>query len=80
MVQENLIKLCVPDFLGKYFFPQNWENGPKIEQKYGFWNLKINLVANFPRISSIMKIYIICCVAVQIFYLEKMFFLRYMPK
>ena len=27
-----------------------------------------------------MKIYIICCVPVQIFYLRKMLFLRYRPK
>ena len=44
-----------------------------------FFAQKIGEVDNFPWISSIMKIYIISCVPVQIFYFEKMLFLRYRP-
>ena len=71
MVLKNLMKLCMPDFLGKAFLPQKLGNGPKIGQKLGFLNLKKSLVINFPWICSIMKIYIICCVPVQTFYWEK---------
>ena len=49
MVLESHVKLCVTevDFLGKIFFcPQNWENGPKMDQKQGFLNLLENLVIN----------------------------------
>ena len=44
MVLENLIKLCVPDFLGKYFLPHKIG---EIGQKWGFLNLKKNFVINF---------------------------------
>ena len=46
---ETHIKLCVakPDFLGKFFCPQNWENGSKKGQKQGFLNLLEDLVINF---------------------------------
>ena len=43
-------------------------------------NFKKNLVINFPLICPIMKMYIICCVPVQIFCLEKVLFHRYRPK
>ena len=81
MVLENFIKLLLPDSVGKLFLPlNNGEVGQK-EAKYGvFLNLKKNLVINFPRICSIMKIYIICCVPIQILYLGKMLFLRDRPK
>ena len=69
-----------PDFLGKKFCPQNWENGPKIGQKQGFLNLLKNLVIDFYWICSIMKTYIICCVPVQIPCLWEFFFVRYGPK
>ena len=59
--------------------PKAGEMG-KNSPKTGFLNLQKNLVINFPRICSIMKIYIIYCVPVQIFYLRKMLFLRYRPK
>ena len=40
MVLEIHMKLCVtePDFPEKFFFcPKNWENGPKMGQKQGFF-------------------------------------------
>ena len=45
MVLETHIKLCVTkvDFPGKFFLTQNWENGPKMDQKQGFFNLLENL-------------------------------------
>ena len=43
-------------------------------------NFKKNLVINFPLICPIMKMYIICCVPVQIFCLEKVLFHRYRPE
>ena len=74
MVLNTLIKLCVtePDFLGNYFCRKNWGNGPKV----GFLNLKKNSVINFYWISSI--IFVIYYVDVQILYLRKILFLRYM--
>ena len=82
MVLETHMKLGMtqPDFLGKIFFASNWEKGPKMVQKQGFFNLLENLVINFYWIWSIMEIYIICCVPAQIPYLEKFLFLRYGPK
>ena len=84
MVLESHVKLCMrePDFLEKNFFcsPKlgKWaQNGPKTGF---FFNLLENLVTNFYRLWSIMKIYIICCVAAQIPYLRKFLFLRYGPK
>ena len=49
MVLETHMKLCVtePDFPGKMFFLQNWENGPKIGQKQSFLDLLENLDINF---------------------------------
>ena len=31
----------------KFFLPENWEKGPKMGQKQGFFNLLENLVINF---------------------------------
>ena len=64
----------------KIFLPQNWEKGPKMGQKQGFFNLLENLVINFYWIWYIMEIYIICCVPTQNPYLEIFLFLRYGPK
>ena len=52
MVLESHVKLFVtePDFLGKFFYPQNWENQPKMGQKQGFLNLLENLVIHFYQI------------------------------
>ena len=49
MVLETHMKLCVtePDFLGKKFLPQNWEKGPKMDPKQGFFNSLENLAVNF---------------------------------
>ena len=49
MVLEAYMKLCMtePDFLEIFFFPKNWENGPKMDQKQGFLNLLKNLVIDF---------------------------------
>ena len=87
MVLEIHMKLHVtePDFLENAPPPpkkkkQQRENGPKMGQKQGFLNLLKNLVINFYYICSIMKIYIICCLPVQIPYLGKFLFLRYGPK
>ena len=83
MVLESHVKLCVrePNFLEKNFFcPLNWGNGPKMAPKQVFFNLLGNLLTNFYRLWSIMKIYIICCVAAQIPYLRKCLFLRYGAK
>ena len=46
---ETHMKLFVtePDFPGKFFLPQKWENGPKIGLKQGFFNLLENLFINF---------------------------------
>ena len=49
-------------------------------QKQGFFNILKDFVINIYWICSIMKIYIICCVPVQIPYLGKFWFLRYGPK
>ena len=37
---ETRVKLLVtePDFLGKKICPQDWESGPKMDQKQGFLN------------------------------------------
>ena len=82
MVPESHVKLCVTEeeFLGNFFLPQKLGNGPKMDQKQGFFNLLENLVINFYWIWSIMKIYIICCVPAQIPYLGKFLFQRYGPK
>ena len=68
-----------PDF-PEFFFPKNWENGPKMDQKQVFLNLLKSFINNFYWICSIMKIYIICCVLVQVSYLGKFWFRRYGPK
>ena len=49
-------------------------------QKHGFLNLFEKLVFNFYLISSIMKIYIICCSPAQIPYFGKFLLQRYKPK
>ena len=76
--------LCVTelDFLKKKFFfwSQNWEKGPKMSQKQNFLNLLKNLVINIYWIYSIMKKYLVFCVAAQVPYLGKFLFLRYGPK
>ena len=81
IVLESRLKLCMTElnFLENIFFPQNWENGPKIWQKQGFLNLLKNLVINFFWICSVMKIFI-CCVPAQISYLGKFLFLIYGAK
>ena len=63
-------------FLEKIFCLQNWENGPKMGQKQGFFNLLRNFFINLYWTHSIMKIYI-CCVPAKISYLGKFLFLRY---
>ena len=76
MVVESLPKFCVtkPDFLRKTFLaPKIWEKGQKYA-KNSFLKLKKNLVINFPRICSIMKIYVIFCVPGQLLYWEKSYF------
>ena len=60
--------------------PQHFENGPKMGQKQGFFNLLRNLVIKFYWTICIMKIYIICCVPAQIPHLGKFLCLRYGPK
>ena len=55
----------------KKICPQNWENGPKMGQKQGFWNLLKNLVINFYWICYKMKMYIICCVPAPVPYFRK---------
>ena len=56
-------------FSGKIFFlTKNWEKGPKMDQKQGFFNLLENLVINFYWIWSIVEIYIIYCVPAEIPY------------
>ena len=49
LVLETHIKLCMtePDFLDNFFLTQNLENGPKMGQKQGFFNLLKDLVINF---------------------------------
>ena len=57
MVLETHMKLCVtePNFPGKFFCPKNWENGPKMGQKTGFfefigkfsYQFFLNVVYNF---------------------------------
>ena len=62
MVLETRMKLCMtePDFPEKYFCPQNYENGPKMDQEQGFLNFLKKLIINFYCICSIIKICIIC--------------------
>ena len=48
--------------------------------KQGFLNLLKNSIINFYWICSIMKIYLIYCVPVQMQNLGKFLFLRYVPK
>ena len=69
-VLDTLMNLCMTTwfFLKNFFCPKNWGNGPKT----GFLALKKNLVINFHWICSIMNLFIIYCVPVQILYLEKM--------
>ena len=75
---ETHMKLCVMTRFSrkKFFCPKNWENGPKIE----FLNILKNFVISFYWISSVMKIYVICCVPAQIPYLRRFWFLRYVPQ
>ena len=81
MVLETYMTLFVTelDFPEKTFCSQNWENGPKMCQKQGCWNMLKSLVINFYWICSVMKIYIILCVPAQIPYLGTFLFLRYGP-
>ena len=65
-------KICLPQELWKWT-----KNGPKT---FFFFNLLKNFVINFYWICSVIKIYFICCVPVQIPYLGKFLFLRYRPK
>ena len=49
-VLETHMKFCATelDFLEKKIFgPKNWENGPKIDQKQGFFNVLKKLVITF---------------------------------
>ena len=47
MVLKSHVKLCeTAGFSAKIFWPQNWENGAKMGQKHGFFNLLENLVTN----------------------------------
>ena len=74
---------CVlqPDFLEKFFLAQKLGKWTQNEPKTGvFFEFLENLVIKFYWIWSIMKIYIICCVATQISYWWKSLFLRYGPK
>ena len=82
IVQQSHVKLCMTElvFPVKFFFPKNWENGPKKGQKQGFFNWLENLAINFYWIWSVIKIYIMCCVPALIEYLRKFLFLRYGPK
>ena len=82
IVLQSYVKLFVTElvFPGKFFFPKNWENGPKTGQKQGFFNWLENLAINFYWIWSVIKIYIICCVPALIKHLGKFLFLRYEPK
>ena len=73
MVLGVLIKLCVT--AGFFLLQKFGEMGQN-----GFLNSKKNLVVSFHWICSIIKIYIICCVAAQIQYLRKILFLRYRQK
>ena len=40
------MKLCVTelDFPAKFFLPKNWENGPKIGKKIGFFKFTEKLI------------------------------------
>ena len=71
MLLETLMKLCMTEleFLEKNFFAPKIVEMVESRPKIGFLNLKKNLAINF--ISSIMKIYIICCVSAQSLYWEK---------
>ena len=42
MVLETHMKLCDWIFWKKLFAPQKLENGPKVDQKQGFFNSKKN--------------------------------------
>ena len=65
MVLETHQKLCDrAGFSRKKNSPQDWENGPKMGQKQGFFNLLKNLVIKFYRICSTMQVYIISCVPI----------------
>ena len=79
MVLETFTSLCMtkPNFQEKLFLPQKLEKCAKIVQRYGFLNLKKNLVISFHWICSIMKIYTICSVPAQNVYLGKFMFVRY---
>ena len=48
-VLETHMKFCVKSwiFWKKNFGPKNWENGPKIDQKQGFFNVLKKLVITF---------------------------------
>ena len=67
-----LQKKILPPKLGKW---------TQMRQKLSFLNLLKNLInfINFYWISSVMKIYVICCAPAQIPYLGRFLFLRYRP-
>ena len=74
MVLETDMKLCVTTkFFSKISFAVKMgKMGQKKKKpKQGFFNLLEDLIINFFWICSVMKIYIICYVPVQIPYLEK---------
>ena len=71
---ESLMKFCMAE--QKNFSPKIGN----MSQEQSFLNLLQNLVINFYRISSIMKMYIICCVPAQIPIFEKIFVLELWAK
>ena len=78
MVLEIHMNLCVtePDFPEKFFFyPKNWENGPKMSQKQGFFEFIENFCHEFLQNLFYNKnlFYLLCS------YSGKFLFLRYGP-
>ena len=81
MVLETHVKLCVrAEFSIKNIFIPKISKVLEMGQNQVFLNLLKRWVINFNWICSIVKIYIICCVPVQILYLGTFLFLRYGPK
>ena len=81
MVLGTHVLLCMIEL--DFFFnfcPKNWGNGPKMPQKQFFFDLLENLVINFFGIWSIKEVHIVCCILALILYLEKIWFLRSVPK
>ena len=80
-VRDPHVLLCMiePDFFFN-FCPKNWGNGPKMPPKQFFliyWKIQ-SLI--FFGIWSIKEVHIVCCILAQILYLEKIWFLRSVPK